>query len=908
MFHKRYVEKTIRRFDKLPLAARAFLTFTPLFIAVAWMSLANGLTLFQTAQDLELLEKDTQRAVDAGFLVGALQNERAASSIYVESRGQLHSQKLQDARKNTNRKLAILKTALTDTAKGTSASNFEQNLKRRVKALTRLQHYRQRVDSLSAPSAEARNYFTLHVDGFNELISSLSEQTSLNHIGRKLRAYFLLNRLKELVGRERVIISGALINQRLTESQLYELTFNAGRQFSARMMLDIQTESRNGLQAPPIIPEGIRFSDQLMKSPNLAPLLQSMSLQEWITLQDQHIAQLSTIETALAQDILHETSTMRSQAQQHLWRYIIFSPLILLGSLGFAYLVLRHIKTQLQLAEAVFEHSHDRVTIADQNGNIVEVNKAFTEITGYSRSEVLGKNSRILQSGRQDKAFYKQLWEQLIRTGSWQGEVWNRRKNGEFYAELTTISAVKNRKGTTNYYVSVSSEITERARQHQEQLEFSAYHDPLTKLPNEALIRDRLVHALSTSAHRGKGVVVAALDIDHFREINDRHGHAVGDQLLEIVGKRLLASLRDVDSLARTGGDEFLMVLESINDTTLVNHILERVQSELAQPICLDGQTISVRTSIGASYFPEDRSDGDALIRHATQALHEAKRNGRGRLIWFDSEKERSQSALSLLLKQVENALTHNEFRLHFQPKVNMVTGDVIGFEALLRWQAPHRGLVPPGQFLPQIEQHPISINVGNWVIRSAIAQIEHWKAEGIQTSVSVNINSLQLLAPNFVQQLEEQIQNHPEFDARSLELEILESTAINDIKLAGDVLEKCRRLGIHASLDDFGTGYASLDYLKRLPAETLKIDQGFVQDMQSDTGNKAIVKGIIGLADAFGFKVIAEGVETEEQGKELIALGCSAGQGFGIGRPMPAEEVPRWLANWRPTDIWHDS
>ncbi|RMJ04321.1 Cyclic di-GMP phosphodiesterase Gmr [Marinobacter litoralis] len=907
MLLRNCIERAIRRFDKLPLATRAFLTFTPLFIAVAWLSLTNGLTLYQSAQKLAALEDDTQHAVDAGFLVSALQNERAASSVYVASGGKLHTEKVIEARAITDQKLMTLKAALAEPGHSSAESNFKESLQRRAKALARLPSFRQRIDSLSISSSEVRTYLTHHVDALNELISHLSEQTNLNHVGRKLRAYFLINRLKELVAQERVLISSALISQSLTESQRQELIFNAGRQFSARIMLDTQTDSRKGLQALPIVPESVQFRDQLINAPDKTAILKSTSLQDWVSHQSERIAKLSKTESVLAQDILQETSRMRANAQRHLWRYIILSPLILMGSLGFAYLVFRHIKTQLQLAEAIFDHSHDRVTIADRNANIVEVNKAFTDITGYTRREVLGKNSRILQSGRQDKAFYKRLWTQLIGTGSWQGEIWNRRKNGEFYAEWTTISAVKNRKGITDYYVSVSSDITERARQHEAQLEFSAYHDPLTKLPNEALIRDRLRHALNLSSHRGKGVVVAALDIDHFRHINERHGHHVGDQLLEIVGQRLLANLREVDSLARTGGDEFLLVLESVSNITLVSQILERVQNDLAKPINLDGQSISVGSSIGATYFPEDSSDGDTLIRHAVQALHDAKRNGRGRLIWFDSEKDRSENALSQLLKQIENALDNDELVLHFQPKVNMQTGDVLGFEALLRWQDPNRGLVPPGEFLPHIENHPISITVGNWVIQTAIAQIERWKSEGIRTSVSVNINSLQLLAPNFVPLLEEQIHSHSGFDPADLELEILESAAINDIQLASNVLEQCRALGIRASLDDFGTGYASLNYLKQLPAETLKIDQCFVRDMQREAGSKAIVRGIIGLADAFGFQVIAEGVETEEQGKELVALGCLAGQGFGIGRPMPAAQVREWLAGWHSAQSWLD-
>ena len=475
----------------------------------------------------------------------------------------------------------------------------------------------------------------------------------------------------------------------------------------------------------------------MLKAKDRAPLLRSITLEHWFNLQPDRIAAVKAVEARLTADILQDTSEILKKANGELWRYVILSPLALLVGLAIAYLIFRHIKARLQLIETVFEHTHDRITVTDPRASILEVNKAFSDITGYSRDEVLGQNSRILQSGRQDKAFYEDLWRQLKGAGSWQGEVWNRRKNGEIYAELATISAVKNRNGSIKYYVSVSSDITDRAVEHQQQLEFRAYHDPLTGLPNQMLIRDRLEHALSLSMREDKHIVVASLDIDNFKQINEQNGHTFGDRLLELIAKRLRATLRDSDSLARTGGDEFLMVLESIDELPQVKRILDRIQKELSEPLTLSGQTVSIGTSIGASHFPEDTGNADTLIRHATQALHEAKQNGRGRLTWFDPEKARNQTALSHLVNKLEHALTNNELLLHYQPKVNMVTGEVLGFEALLRWQDPIRGLVPPGEFLPRIEQHPFSIMIGDWVIESAISQIESWKSTSVVTRAS---------------------------------------------------------------------------------------------------------------------------------------------------------------------------
>src|SRR5690606_17562553 len=413
-----------------------------------------------------------------------------------------------------------------------------------TETLASLPDFRTPIDTLGMSGEEARSYFTQQVDVFNEQISHLSGQTDLNHIGRKLNAYFILNRLKELIGQERVIISRALITQQLTEEQLHQLLFFSGRQLSAQIVFRTQTDPADGYQTLTIDSRATEFRDQLLKAKDRAPLLRSITLEHWFNLQSDRIAAVKAVEARLTADILQDTSEILKKANGELWRYVVLSPLALLVGLAIAYLIFRHIKARLQLIETVFEHTHDRITVTDPRASILEVNKAFSDITGYSRDEVLGQNSRILQSGRQDRAFYEDLWRQLKCAGSWQGEVWNRRKNGEIYAELATISAVKNRNGSIKYYVSVSSDITDRAVEHQQQLEFRAYHDPLTGLPNQMLIRDRLEHALSLSMREDKHIVVASLDIDHFKQINEQNGHTFGDRLLELIAKRLRAARR----------------------------------------------------------------------------------------------------------------------------------------------------------------------------------------------------------------------------------------------------------------------------------------------------------------------------------------------------------------------------
>lgn len=562
-------------------------------------------------------------------------------------------------------------------------------------------------------------------------------------------------------------------------------------------------------------------------------------------------------------------------------------------------------RMRLELAASVFTHAKEGIVITDALGNIVDVNETFSLITGYSRAESIGKNPRFLQSGRHAPEFYKQMWDDLLSKGFWSGEIWNKRKNGEIFAEMQTISTVNDTEGNPLNYVSLFTDITP-LKEHQQQLEYIAHYDALTRLPNRVLLGDRLKQAIARCHRIHTSLAVLYIDLDGFKSINDNHGHDVGDQLLVTVAARWSESLREGDTLARIGGDEFIVILVDLEHTQDYEFILQRLLASAAEPVEVNHQSLRVSASIGVTIYPQDGSDADQLMRHADQAMYLAKQAGKNCFHLFDVAKDVAVKTHRESLDHIRLGIERNEFVLYYQPKVNMRTGTVIGLEALIRWQHPERGLLPPSAFLPIIEDHVISIDVGDWVINEALSQMERWRELGLDLPVSVNVGALQLQG-NFVTRLQHQLTTHASIPPDHLVLEILETSALEEIADVAELMHQCRQLGVHFAVDDFGTGYSSLTYLKRLPAEQLKIDQSFVRDMLDDPDDLAIVKGVIGLAHAFHRNVIAEGVETIAHGKLLLTQNCELAQGYGIARPMPASEVPNWVANWRPDAAWQE-
>ncbi len=561
---------------------------------------------------------------------------------------------------------------------------------------------------------------------------------------------------------------------------------------------------------------------------------------------------------------------------------------------------------KMKLLENIFIHTHEGITITDKNKRIVDINPAFTEITGYSREEVIGKDPSLLSSGKQNSAFYEQMWQQINQQGYWQGEVWNRHKKGNIYVEFLNISTVQDENNEIVHYIGVFSDIT-RSKQQQEKISLMAHYDVLTRLPNRTLFVDRFHQSIAHSHRTDQQLAVCFLDLDNFKPINDTHGHKVGDQLLIEVAQRITAAIREEDTVSRQGGDEFTLLLNDIASIEQCEQMIARIHYDLAQPYRIDGHFYKISASTGVTLYPNDNSDIDTLLRHADHAMYQAKQAGGGCYHLFNTEQNHAITIKQQQLNEIEQALIKNEFRLFYQPKVNMQTGEIFGAEALIRWIHPEKGLIPPLDFLPVVDGTALEIKIGDWVINQALEQLNSWQQQGITLEISVNIASYHLLSVSFAEKLELALSQYPAVNSKNLQLEVLETSALGDLDSIIEIIKRCKnQLGISFALDDFGTGYSSLNHLRNLPINTIKVDQSFVRDMLDDADDYVIVDGVIRLAGSFGRGIIAEGVETTPHGLMLLLIGCEQAQGYGISKPIPAEKFPNWLQHtYVPNQAW---
>jgi diguanylate cyclase (GGDEF)-like protein/PAS domain S-box-containing protein len=553
-------------------------------------------------------------------------------------------------------------------------------------------------------------------------------------------------------------------------------------------------------------------------------------------------------------------------------------------------------KRQTKLMNRVLSNSSEAVLISDAQNNIIYVNEAFTRITGYTLAEVAGQNPRILSSRRHDQDFYKEMWHKILNEGTWHGEIWDKRKNGEIYPKWLNICTVNDGEQNLCNYVAIFSDIT-RTKADEALLTFLAYHDPLTKLPNRLLLRDRFDQAVGVSERHSTGLTALLfMDLDQFKSVNDSLGHEVGDRLLISVAKRLEANVREIDTVSRLGGDEFVIILTDMPDTPTVSCVAQKLLEQIGAVFEIDSYRLTSTTSIGIAVFPEDGDDFDTLLKLADTAMYHAKDCGRNTYRFYTDKMNTDALERLRMRNGLAEALVKHEFVLHYQPQFDLENGILTGLEALIRWNNPEFGFMYPHRFIPVAEETGQIVPIGEWVVREVCRQAQAWKLQGYQpVRMAVNLSSLQFKRGDVIKMITDLTSEH-ELDPHYIELELTETIMLQDVEYILDVVRKFKSLHFTLSIDDFGTGYSSLAYLKRFQVDKLKIDQSFIRNLEVDRHDLAIVRSIIQLANGFDILTIAEGVETQRQLDILRSEGCNQAQGYFFSHPLPAEQVVKYL------------
>ncbi|WP_216613747.1 sensor domain-containing protein [Vibrio mediterranei] len=599
-----------------------------------------------------------------------------------------------------------------------------------------------------------------------------------------------------------------------------------------------------------------------------------------------------------AQETVEECAS-RDAYGHDVWLETIKSPIQqpdgeLIGVIGMTRNVTRRkqVEVRLSITSEIFNNFQEGMMITDQNGKILDVNSAFSEVTGYQAIEVIGKNPRFLQSGHHDAQFYQNLWQQLSETGLWKGEFINRKKDGSIYPQMATISTINDDGNSLLHYICVFEDISKQ-KAHEEKLRKMAFFDPLTNLPNRSHLTSILEQSIEGGQRHSEQFATLFLDLDHFKHINDSKGHLYGDRLLSQVADRLTDVLHHRASIGRIGGDEFVIILTDYDSEAQLLDTIDETLGVFNRPFELDSQeSLRVSGSIGVALYPQDGQNSETLLKNADTAMYLAKKNGRNGYAFYSPDLTYSSVLHVRVQSALHDAVEKQQLSLVYQPQYDLANNTLIGVEALLRWNHPELGVIAPAQFIPIAEKTGLIQRIGAWVIREACEQGRRWLDQGIEFGkIAVNVSGLQLQHPNFVTKLKQKLLD-TNFPAERLEIEITESFLLIDHKLAVDTLNQIRELGIEISLDDFGTGYSSLSYLKGLPISKLKIDRSFICDVPDENDSNAIVQAIIVMGETLSLKIVAEGVENGDQVEYLRSHGCEYGQGYVFSKPVTADQL----------------
>ncbi len=554
-------------------------------------------------------------------------------------------------------------------------------------------------------------------------------------------------------------------------------------------------------------------------------------------------------------------------------------------------------KKKLQLSAAVFEHTMDGIMITDADAHIITVNNALLKMTGYSEEQLIGKNPNILQSGQQDELFYKNMWEQIEKHGSWKGKIFNRTKDGLLTQTWLSISSIKDDKGEILNYIAIHTDLNELIL-IQEKINHMAYHDALTKLPNRRYMEEHLEKVIYTSSRENRSFSVIFLDLDRFKIINDTLGHNIGDKLLITVANRISKVLRQSDMLTRMGGDEFIIISQNIKNKKEPARISHKILKILHDPIELEGHTLNISASIGISIYPDDASDNATLIKHADNAMYHAKELGKNNFQYFTQKLSEDVHQRLHLEQALQGALKNRELYLHYQPQYDLKSRKIVAAEALLRWDSPELGFIPPDKFIPIAEETHLIIPIGEFVFEEACKAFLDWRTHCLDIEIiAINVSSIQLAHPNILQTFTNIIKRVG-IPANNIEIEITERYIYDYLSSGSTILDDLQKFGFRISIDDFGTGYSSMSYLKKLPLDTIKIDKSFIDDIPHDNNDVEITKAIMALSTSLGYSNVAEGIETKEQEDFLREHGCKTGQGYYFQRPISYQDFISFCKN----------
>ncbi len=552
---------------------------------------------------------------------------------------------------------------------------------------------------------------------------------------------------------------------------------------------------------------------------------------------------------------------------------------------------------ELKLASLVFQNSSEGMMVTDANNQIIAVNPAFSSITGYKFEEVKGKNPRLLRSGRHDNAFYESMWQELIKTGKWQGEIWDKRKNGETYPKWLTINTIRSFDGSIHRHAAIFSDITEK-KKTEELIWKQANFDTLTGLPNRNMFRNSLDQELKKSRRDNLSLALLLIDLDLFKEVNDTLGHDVGDSLLQECASRIHECVRETDIVARLGGDEFAVVLTELSDTTHADSIAQKISTQLAKPYHIGNEVVYVSGSTGITLYPEDATNLNSLLKNADQAMYAAKKKGRNCFAYFTQSLQDAAQTRLRLTNNLRGALLGDQFKVYFQPMIDLATGEICKAEALLRWQHPQQGMVAPLEFIPLAEETGLINSIGDWVFKESTRLAKIWNNQfQSDYQISVNMSPIQFKVDDqvFVNGWLEYLQEM-ELSEKNIVIEITEGLLLNAESRVTNKLLSLRDAGIQVAIDDFGTGYSSLSYLKKFDIDYLKIDRSFVHNLETDKNDVALAKAIIVMAHELGLKVVAEGIETEGQERILVDAGCDYAQGYLYAKPAAPVDFEKLL------------